>query len=172
MTIQLAVLVAVSVFVALVAASAVVHLIFRIPYVPSKRSSVHEMVKAAELKPCETVFDLGCGDGRLLIAAEKQTGVRAIGFEIAPLMFLMALIKKSLAHSKIQINFKNFFSTDLSEADVIFCYLFPEAMEKLLEKIKNECKPGTRIISNTFKIQSMMPTRTMDTNPKIYVYRI
>lgn len=164
-------------FFILLLITVVVHMIFWVPYVPTPNAVVDRMVASANLKQDETVFDLGCGDGRLLIAAEKHTKVRPVGFEIAPMVYLLALIRKVLARSKSKLVYKSFFNADLSKADVIFCYLLPNVMPRLAEKIGKECKKGTRIISNTFHIHGMEPKRVLAKEPKlgiptIYVYEI
>lgn len=154
------------------ACTALVHIFFFIPYVPTKKAIAQKMIAAAEIKPQEMVYDLGCGDGRLLFMSEKS-GANAVGFEIAPLVYFAALIKKLIIKSKAEIRFQSLFNADISKADVIFCYLFPNVMPRLVEKIKKECKAGTRIISNTFQMPGMELHKILeDTQPKIYVYRL
>lgn len=165
------------IFLVLLVMTALVHLLFMVPYVPTKNSVVKKMIAAAHLKPNETVYDLGCGDGRLLIAAEKNAGVKTVGFEIAPLVFLLSQIRKFLSRARAKIHFRSFFNADLRPADVIFCYLFPNVMPRLASKIKHECRRGTRIISNTFHIPGLKPSRVLEKDPTrgiptIYVYEI
>lgn len=165
------------VFIILVCLTVLAHIFFMVPYVPTKKCVAAEMIKVARLKTNETVFDIGCGDGRLLFTAEKVAKVRTVGFEIAPLVFLLALIRKIIAGSKAKILFKNFLHARLSDANVIFCYLIPSVMPSLGAKIKKECKKGTRIISNTFKIPGLKPYRILHKNlarkiPTIYVYHV
>ena len=153
-----------------------VHMFFLVPYVPSTNRVVEKMISAAHLKAKETVYDLGCGDGRLLLSAEKKK-VKTVGFEIAPLVFLLALLRKIMARSKTHICFKSFFSANLSKANVIFCYLIPNVMPRLALKIKKECKKGTRIVSNTFHIPGLKPHRIYAKDapagtPTVYVYKI
>lgn len=164
-------------FFLLLAVTAFMHLLFFVPYVPSSRRSVEMMLRAARLKPRQTVFDLGCGDGRLLIEAEKKTSVSAEGFEIAPLVYLLARLRTFLGHSKAKIYCKNFFRANLRPANVIFCYLFPNVMPRLAKKIKKECKKGTRVISNTFHIPGLKLCRVFKKDPvrkipTIYVYEV
>lgn len=167
----------VGLFFILLSATVLVHMLFLVPYVPSKMRVVQKMIEAAKLKPKETVFDLGCGDGRLLIAAEKKEKVKTVGFEIAPLIFLLAFLNKFIRRSKAKLCFKSMFSANLRRANVIFCYLLPNVMPRLAEKIKKECKRGTRIISNTFHIPGLKPYKIFKKDPltgmpSIYVYRI
>lgn len=165
------------IFLMALAITALVHIFFLVPYVPSKNRVVKKMVSLANLRPRETVYDLGCGDGRLLIEAGKKAKVKSIGFEIAPLVFLLAKLRTLLLCSKIQIRFENFFKANLSKANVIFCYLIPNVMPRLAAKIKRECRRGTRIISNTFHIPGLKLHKISAKNrrkgmPTIYVYKI
>ena len=155
----------------------VVHIVCMVPYVPTNNRTVKKMIAAAKLTKKDVVFDLGCGDGRLLIAAEKNHVKRSIGFEIAPLVYLLALARKFLSKSKAQIKFKNFFDTSISDATVVFCYLIPAVMPNLATKLQTECKKGTRIISNTFQIIGMTPYKVLkknpvDRTPSIYIYHV
>lgn len=170
-------LIAFLIFFILLMISIVVHIIFWVPFVPSSKRVIEKMIAAAELKPGETVFDLGCGDARILVSAEKKAKVKAVGFEIAPIMLLMSFARKFFARSRAEIHCKNFFNADFSKADVIFCYLIPNVMPRLAEKIKKECKKGTRIISNTFHLTGMEPTCVFKKDPAlglptIYVYKL
>lgn len=157
--------------------TALVSLILRVPYVPTKKRVMYKILKEAKLKKGENFYDLGCGDGRMLIEAEKLKKVNAHGYEIAPLVYFLAIFRKLFSNSKAKIHFKNFFHESLKDADVIFCYLMPKELKKLAFKIKKECKKGTRIISNTFKIQGLEPVRIIKKNektktPTLYFYKI
>lgn len=158
--------------------SAMVHVVYLVPYVPSTTKVVKRMIEVAKIKPKETVVDLGCGDGRLLFFAEKSArGVKAVGFEIAPLMYLMAKLKQVFRGSRAEIRFQSLFRANLKSANVIFCYLFPDVMKALVKKIRSECRPGTRIVSNTFKMPDMKlshkyPKDPAKGLPSIYVYTV
>jgi predicted RNA methylase len=164
-------------FLVLFFATALAHIFFLVPYVPTRNDVAGKMIEMAGIKAGENVFDLGCGDGRLLFLAENKAKIRCVGYEVAPLIYLFALVRKLIARSKVKIKFKSFFRADLRKADVIFCYLFPGVMTKLEKKIRKECKKGTRIISNTFHMPGMKPVRVIEKNPAkglptIYLYRL
>lgn len=167
----------VPIILVLMTATFIVHIFFLIPYVPTKHRVVTKMVEMAKLKRNDVVYDLGCGDGRLLLAAEKERRIRGVGFEIAPLIYLWVKIKKWLTRARFEIRFKNLFKVNLRHADVIFCYLLPEAMEKIAKKIQKECKKGTRIVTQTFKLPGYEPLRVIKKNkktnmPSIYLYQV
>ena len=89
----------------------------------------------------------------------------------------MALLRKLLYRSKAKIRFKNFFKENLNKADIIFCYLMPAELKRLAKKMKKECKKGTRIISNTFKIKGLVPVKIIPKDdktktPTLYFYQI
>jgi SAM-dependent methyltransferase len=171
----LLILVAGGVFLML--ATAVINILMMVPYVPSSKKVVKHLVKIAGLKPGEKVYDLGCGDGRILIEAEKKARVKAVGYEAAPIPFILALIRKALSRSKARILMKNFFGQNLRDADVIFCYLGPDSKHRLAEKLKKECRAGTRIFSHTFNIEELQLKKFWPKNeaaglPSIYYYEI
>ena len=127
------------------------------PWVPSSMQVVNRMMEMAEVGPDDVVYDLGCGDGRIVIAAAMRYHARAVGIEIDPLRYLWCqfLITILGQRDRIRIIFGNLFNQDLSEADVVICYLMPDALTKLEKKLKQELKPGTRIVSNRFTFPSL-----------------
>jgi SAM-dependent methyltransferase len=146
-----------------------------VPYVPSNKKCVKLMLEAADIKPGQKVYDLGCGDGRLVIAAQKTHGAIATGYEIAPFVYLLAHIRKRLAGSSATIKKKNLFKENLSNADVVFCYLFPRLMNKLKKKFEAELKPGAKVISNAFTIEGWKEVSTLQTRqdkPDTFLIRI
>lgn len=148
-----------------------------IPYVPSRTHIAKKLIEHARLRKGETVFDLGCGDGRLLTYAAKSQEITAIGYEIAPMVYLAAELRRLLSKNrkKIDIRFESMFRANLKKANVIFVYLMPKILPKIAEKIMKECKPGTRIISNTFKIPGLKLIKRVPKRrhyPTIYVYEI
>jgi hypothetical protein len=168
---------AVCLVVFLMMLTVIVNLFVRVPYVPSKRRVIDRVLELAKLKDGMKVYDLGCGDGRFLIEAGKKARIDAVGFEAAPIPYLLALFGKWVSGSKVRIRMANFFRTSLADADVIFCYLGPETLQSLAGKFKKECRKGTRIYSHTFHIEGMEPARVWARDPvkrlpTIYCYEI
>jgi hypothetical protein len=170
-------LVLMSLVVFLMLLTVIVNLFIRVPFVPSKKRVISRVLDLAKLKDGEKVYDLGCGDGRFLIEAEKRAKIIATGFEAAPIPLLMAYLFKWVSRAKFRISTGNFFKADLSPADVIFCYLGPETMADLAGKFKKECRKGTRIYSHTFHMEGMTPAKVWARDkaikmPTIYLYEI
>ena len=127
------------------------------PWVPSSMQVVNRMLEMAEVGPDDVVYDLGCGDGRMVLAAAMRCHARAVGIEIDPLRYIWCqfLITILGQRKRIKIIFGNLFKKDLSEADVIVCYLMPDALAKLEKKLNTELRPGTRIVSNRFPFPTL-----------------
>jgi predicted RNA methylase len=118
---------------------------------------VSKMLTMANVKPGELVYDLGCGDGRILIVAVRQFGARAVGIEVDPLRYLWSQIRIRLLglRNKVRIEYGNFFAHDLSKADVVTCYLLQGTNNRLEEKINRELRPDARIISSVYTLPSL-----------------
>lgn len=128
---------------------------FGSPFIPSKKRIVEKMLDLANIENNDCVFDLGCGDGRIIFSAEKK-GAKCIGIEISPPVYLYALLRKLIQRKKSEIRFGNFFyQKDLNDADVIFMFLMPETIQKFANEILPNLKKGTRIISHAFSIKKL-----------------
>jgi cyclopropane fatty-acyl-phospholipid synthase-like methyltransferase len=139
------------------------------PWVPSSMQVIYRMLDMAGVGPDDTVYDLGCGDGRILVAAAKRYHARAVGIGIDPIRYLWCQILISVLglRKQVHIIFGNLFSMDLSEADVVVCYLMPDALSKLENKLKTELEPGKRIVSNKFSFPTL-DLVTKDGNAILY----
>jgi SAM-dependent methyltransferase len=135
------------------------------PFVPTPMDAVERILLLAKIKSGEKVYDIGCGDGRMVYLAAKEYGADATGFELSPLVYVIARIRHFFWRSKAKIHFANFKRRDLSGADVIVCYLLPETLTRLQEKLDKEVKKGARIISYAFPIGNWTPSLREERNP-------
>ncbi len=146
------------------------------PFVPTPLPRVRKMLELAKIKPGDKVYDIGCGDGRLVHLASKEHKAQAVGFELSPPVWFWAKICQPFWFSKAKIKYRNFVSQDISDADVIVCYLMPNTLKKFQEKLK-KLKKGTRIISYAFQIPDLKlvheEEKIIDKNHSpIWVYEI
>ena len=144
-------------------------------FVATASTRIEAFLTAVPMKPGEFFVDLGCGDGRVLRAVRKRYGVNALGYEINPLAFGAARIR-SLGTKGVRVRWGNFWNEDLSHADVVFCYLFPDVMGPLAEKLEDELREGVRVISCNFPIPGWNPLQVVRPLPSrhsdpIFVYR-
>ena len=142
------------------------------PWVPSSMQRIHQMMKLAEVGPDDVVYDLGCGDGRIILTAAMRYRARAVGIEIDPLRYLWCqfLVTILFQRKRVRIVFGNLFKQDLSGADVVVCYLMPDALQKLEKKFKQELHPGTRIVSNKYVFPTLNHVRE-DEDVRLYLVR-
>jgi hypothetical protein len=125
------------------------------PYVPIRKKLLKELLTFGGLSESDIFYDLGSGDGRVLITAARDFRVRkAIGYEIAPWPYLKSifLIKHLYLNNRVSVYRKNFFEGNLSDASFIYIYLFPKLVDGLAFKIANECRPETKILCPSFPI--------------------
>lgn len=134
------------------------------PFIPTPQEIVPKIVQALDLQPGQTFYDLGCGDGRILLACRaNQPNAKLIGIERSWLPYLIAKFKtRHVPKDKLVLWRDSLLKRDLSSADRIFVYLFPGLMEKLLIKLQKEAKPGLKVISLDFVFKNKTPTETID----------
>jgi SAM-dependent methyltransferase len=120
-------------------------------FVPTAHDVVGKMLELAGVKKDDVVYDLGCGDGRIVATAAKKFGCKGIGFDINPLRIKesLATVDKYNVGHLVKIEKKNIFTVDLSQADVITLYLLPELNGRLIPQF-NKMKPGSRIVSHEY----------------------
>ena len=144
-------------------------------YVSTARVRLAAFMDAVGMSEDQLLLDLGCGDGRVLRCAHKRFGVRAVGYEINPLAYLKAAVL-CLPYPRIRLNLQNFWQADLSEADVVFCYLYPDVLKRLSDKLAAELKPGATVASGNFPLPGWTPSEIVTCsrplyNSPIYIYR-
>lgn len=127
------------------------------PFVPTEMRQVRRMLKAANIKKGQVVYDLGSGDGRLVHTAAREYGARAIGYEFSPLVWLWSKFLSLFWKSNAELRYGNFWKADLRDADVIVCYLLPDSMQRMKAHLMPQLKPGTLIVSHAFRMQNLEP---------------
>ena len=142
---------------------------FGAPWLPTPMKTVHKMLKIANTGPDDVVYDLGCGDGRIIIVASRKYGARAVGIEIDPMRYLLCQILITILglRRRVKIQFGDFFSKDLSEATLVTCYLLQETNSKLENKFLRELRPGTKVVSYSFTFSSF-PEISQDGDARLY----
>jgi predicted RNA methylase len=131
------------------------------------------MLKMAEVGPDDLVYDLGCGDGRMIVTATRRYGSRAVGIEIDPLRYLWCQILITVLglRGRVRVVYGDFFTQDLGDANVVTCYLLQSTNEELEGKFKQELDPSTRVISKDFVFPGLRLVR-QDKEAKLYLYNL
>lgn len=135
-----------------------VAVLFGAPYLPIFNRDVEKLLDMLGPGEGKTLVDLGCGDGRVLLAAAKR-GYSAVGYEINPMMWAIARVRTWRQKDKISVKFSNYWSTDLGGYEVVFTFLIDHFMQKLEAKLVHELKPGAVLISYVFELPSKKPWR-------------
>lgn len=142
-----------------------------VPYVPTPEAVVDKMLEIAGVKAGDVVYDLGCGDGRIVIAAAKK-GARGVGVDIDP-----ERIEESKANAqaagvgnRTRFIVQDLFETDLREATVVTLYLLTNVNLKLKPKLLAELKPGTRIVSHAFDMGDWKPEKKVEVGTSTVYY--
>ena len=144
------------------------------PLVPSKPAVSKRMIELLNLKPGQQLYDLGSGDGRLLILAAKQ-GARAVGIEVNPYILVYSVVKALIAGQlgKISFQWGSYWGKNIKAADAIAVYAMPYAMSRLSQKLRTELKAGTPVVSNSFQIPGLkLVKKEQIGKDTLYLYRI
>ena len=146
-----------------------------VPYVPTSQEVVDEMLKIANVMKSDVVYDLGSGDGRIVITAAKRYGATGVGIDINPerVQEANANAKAALVTNKVKFIEGDIFEADFSKATVVTMYLLPAINLKLRPKLFEQLKPGTRIVSHAFDMGDWKPEKTVTVgNSTIYFWTI
>jgi SAM-dependent methyltransferase len=149
------------------------------PFVPTPEPVVERMLEAAELKAGDTLYDLGCGDGRILFVAAQKFGARAVGVELSSKL-VKQVADKALAlglQNQIRVIEGNLLEVDVRPADVVTLYLQRLTNEKLKPILRKQLKPGSRVVSHDYEIMGWKPflvdkVTVYQRAHTIYVYRM
>lgn len=146
----------------------------KVPQIPTAARDIKRLVEEGLLNRSDLLIDLGCNNGKVLFLAEKLTGSRGRGYELALWSCVYAWVKRRLTGSQVKVVWGNFFKSDLGDATVVYCYLYPFLMPKVGDKIRQSCRPGTKVIVRDFPIKSLRQIRHFTTyaNHEFFVYKI
>jgi len=134
-----------------------------VPYEPSSEEVVTAMLEIAQVGKDDLVYDLGCGDGRIVIAAAQKAGARGVGVDLDPERVKESSenARKAKVNDRVQFFQQDLFQTDIGKATVVMLYLWPEVNLKLRPKLLRELKPGTRVVSHSHNMGNWEPDQTV-----------
>ena len=144
-------------------------------FVPTPPEVVEAMLKVANVGPADLVYDLGCGDGRIVIAAAKKFGARAVGVDIDPQRIKEAQANASAAGVDGRVRFiqGDLFETNLRPATVVTLYLLEQLNAKLQPKLVSELRPGSRVVSHAFSMGAWTPDKELTVSgSRVYLWTI
>lgn len=144
-----------------------------VPYVPTPQPIVDEMLRLANVQKDEMVYDLGCGDGRIVITAAQKYGAKGIGVDLDPERIADSNKNAQTANVTDKVKFVqgDLFKMDFKDADVLMMYLLPEVNLRLRPKILNDLKPGTRVVSHAFDMKEWEPDeRSNPMGARVYLW--
>lgn len=143
-----------------------------VAFVPTPPAVIEEMLRGTHVGRDDVVYDLGCGDGRIVIAAAKEFGARGVGIDIDPVRIREARenAEKAGVASRVSFRDQDLFQADFQEATVVALYLIPELNLRLRPKLLAELKPGTRIVSHAWDMGDWAPERTLNVNGRLVYF--
>jgi ubiquinone/menaquinone biosynthesis C-methylase UbiE len=144
------------------------------PFVSSPQPLVARMLELAGLKQGETIYDLGCGDGRILIAAARDFGAKAVGVELSSVLARRSRENADMLGltNLVSVIEGDLLAVDLKNADVVSLYLMTEANSQLRPKLERELKPGARVVSLEFEIRGWKPVKVEKHTAHRHGYKI
>jgi SAM-dependent methyltransferase len=146
-----------------------------VPFVPTRPQVVEEMLKMAQVKKGDTVYDLGCGDGRIVIMAAQKFGAHAVGVDIDPQRVKEATenAKKAGVSDRVRFIQGNLFDADIHRATVVTLYLLPDVNVRLRPKLLKDLAPGTRVVSHSFTMGDWKADKETDADgTRLYLWTI
>jgi len=151
----------------------IVPALYGVPWVPTREKRIRRALQLAKLQPGEILYDLGAGDGRVLVMAAKEFGAQGVGIEIGPVQCALGVLRSwfSGSRQRVQIRCGNFYKADIHDADVVFVYLTSSQMIRLSAKLARELRPGARVVSVAADFPDWQPSK-VDQERLIFVYEM
>jgi cyclopropane fatty-acyl-phospholipid synthase-like methyltransferase len=150
-----------------------VPIFYGVPWRPTQIGRIRKALQMANLKPGETLYDLGSGDGRVLIIAAREFGACGIGIEVGPVQVVLSRLMFFLngISSRVRVKRANFYRTDLNEADIVFAYLTSSHAPRLQEQFERQLKNGARVVTISFDLTDWQP-QAFDRDNLIFLYKM
>jgi SAM-dependent methyltransferase len=147
--------------------------LYGLPLVPTQPERIRKALKLAKLRSNQTVYDLGAGDGRVLLLAAREFGSKAVGIEVGPVQYVLIWlrVKASGLGDQVQVKWGNFYKAQLSQADVVYVYATSEEAIKLAPHLERQLKTGARVVSISADFPEWEPS-AFDTRDLIFVYEM
>lgn len=161
------------VFLLLGALWLVVPALYGVPWVPTREKRIRRALELAKLQLGETLYDLGAGDGRVLVVAAKEFGARAVGIEVGPAQCLAGWLRVWLSgiRHRGRMRCADFYKADVSDADVVFVYLTSSQTSRLVPLLERQLRPGARVVSIAADFPTWQPA-IVDRERLIFVYEM
>ena len=145
------------------------------PWLPTRAGDVKRFLDIADIRPGQKLYDLGCGDGRLICAAAKH-GAKAVGYEISVLPYLLSKMRilTSGVAGNCSVKYKSFWNVNLGDADAVYVFLTPKVNPRIREKLEKELRKKTKVIAYAFPIEGWQPVKIdkAENRPNLYLYEI
>jgi hypothetical protein len=147
--------------------------LYGLPPVSTRLERIRKALKLANLRPDETLYDLGAGDGRVLLLAAREFGANAVGIEVGPIQCAWIWLRATASGfgSQIRVKWANFYKADLHEADVVFVYATSTEVRKLAPHLEGQMKPGARLVSISADFPEWEPS-VFDDRDLIFIYEM
>jgi SAM-dependent methyltransferase len=142
-------------------------MLFGAPLTITSKRRFSAMLELGKFKKSDVVYDLGCGDGRVIHKISKEGVKKAIGYELSIPTFLVAIVRKWVVRGEEEIRFGNFWNQDYEKATVLICFLLPDSMKQFEKKIWPKLPKGARVLSNDAQMKNVKPEKELH---KVYLY--
>lgn len=148
-------------------------MLYGLPWTPTSPRRIRKALELAGLKPGEVVVDLGAGDGRVLVAAVRQFGARAVGIEVSPLHYLAAWLNIHLSGcgGRAALLWRNMYRCDVSGADVVFAHTTASQAPRLRAFLEGRLRPGTRVVTVLYDLEGWQP-QDIDDREMVFLYHM
>ncbi|MEP7136396.1 MAG: class I SAM-dependent methyltransferase [Chloroflexota bacterium] len=147
--------------------------LYGLPPVPTNQERIRKALKLVNLQPAETLYDLGAGDGRVLLIAAREFNAQAVGIEIGPIQCALIYLRAAASGfgTKIKVKWGNYLKADLSQADVVFLYATSKEVLRVASYLEKQMKSGSRLVSISADFPEWEPA-IIDDRELIFVYNL